>query len=375
MKQIEEVLFEGYKVVWEKVVAAGFVLRDDGYVYQESLLEGQLEALVLIDNSGQLSGRLYDEDLDEEYIAFRLPRVTGAFVGQVRMEYQELLERIREACFQLLGLGSIQGQVIITKMNKVYGDKGAQPFEKFPRISAFRHPVNDKWYALALELQRGKLELGQEDWSQEETEELVEILNIKVPPEQVASLIQERGIYPSYHMNKKHWVTVVLDGSLSDKQIWDLVSQSRELVGKTARKRGSQAEWWVIPANPKVFDIDSEFAQMDEVYWTQKSTIQAGDLVCMYVTAPVQAMRYVCLVLEDHIDSKQVPEEASDKPLMKVRRIHSFEDTDFPRARMQALGVRAVRGPRRLTPEMAAAVKQALGNSTAIVQKEDDLHK
>lgn len=366
----EEELFQGKSWREEGLLSFGFVKEKESYIYSKEILDGQFDVVVTISKDQTVQVRVMDKDLEEEYTAFRAVRATGAFVGQVRQEVEEVLTQIEQACFVSVGLGSSQGQWLVEQLAQKFGDQGSQPFEKFPGIHAFRHPVNDKWYALALKLERGKLDLAGEDWSQEQRDEEIEVLNIKVPPAQLEELLEKKGVYPSYHMNKKHWISLTLDGSVPRDMLFDLVVQSRSLVGgKVVPQRGAP-HCWVIPANPKVFDIDREFAQTDEVYWTQKSSIQAGDLVCMYVTAPVQVVRYVCLVLEDHIPPEQVPEEASGKPLMKVRRVHTFEDTAFPRERMRELGVRAVRGPRRLTPEMAAAVKEALGNSSAIVQKE-----
>ena len=122
--------------------------------------------------------------------------------------------------------------------------------------------------------------------------------------------------------------------------------------------------FWVIPANPKVYDIDAEFAETKTVYWTQKGKIRPGDLVAMYITAPVQAIRYVCCCLEAEIDNTLFPEEPHIKKLMKDELVAQFSDETFSRERMMALGVRAVRGPRRMTKDLREAVEQELRRLT-----------
>lgn len=63
---------------------------------------------------------------------------------------------------------------------------------------------------------RGKLDLGDETWSKEALEQKIEIINIKVNPKDLPRLLEIRGIYPSYHMSKKSWVSLVLDETVSD---------------------------------------------------------------------------------------------------------------------------------------------------------------
>lgn len=54
----------------------------------------------------------------------------------------------------------------------------------------------------------------------------VEIINLKLRPDQVKEALARDGFYPAYHMNKKNWVSIVLDGTLSDESIMDLIERS-----------------------------------------------------------------------------------------------------------------------------------------------------
>ena len=56
-------------------------------------------------------------------------------------------------------------------------------------------------------------------------------INLKCDPERVMSLIEEfEDITPGYHMNKKHWITVSMSGTLTNKFILGLVKDSYDLV-------------------------------------------------------------------------------------------------------------------------------------------------
>ena len=56
-------------------------------------------------------------------------------------------------------------------------------------------------------------------------------LNLKCDPEKAVSLREEYpAIKPGYHMNKKHWNTINIDGSVPDSLIFQLTDHSYELV-------------------------------------------------------------------------------------------------------------------------------------------------
>ena len=54
----------------------------------------------------------------------------------------------------------------------------------------------------------------------------MEIVNVKLAPDTIQELLKENGFFPAYHMNKKSWITIVLDDTVSDKVLFDLVQQS-----------------------------------------------------------------------------------------------------------------------------------------------------
>lgn len=65
--------------------------------------------------------------------------------------------------------------------------------------------------------------------------------NVKCDPE-FALEIRERHpcILPGYHMNKKHWNTVIVDGSLSDQMLRELIDHSYDLVKNGKKKKNSR---------------------------------------------------------------------------------------------------------------------------------------
>jgi predicted DNA-binding protein (MmcQ/YjbR family) len=92
-----------------------------------------------------------------------------------------------------------------------------------PFYAVLRHK-NKKWYAIIMNVPKAKLGLdGNED---------VDIINIKCPPELVGSLRLSKGFLPAYHMNKEHWITILLEEWIDADKIKYLIDLSYELTKK-----------------------------------------------------------------------------------------------------------------------------------------------
>lgn len=105
---------------------------------------------------------------------------------------------------------------------ETYGAKAEFPWAKYPSYAVFRHSSNQKWFALVMRISKEKLGL--------QGDEMLDILNVKCDPVIIGSLRMESGFYPAYHMNKSNWITIALDGSVSDEKIKMLLDISFELT-------------------------------------------------------------------------------------------------------------------------------------------------
>ncbi|WP_302625524.1 MmcQ/YjbR family DNA-binding protein [uncultured Eubacterium sp.] len=103
-----------------------------------------------------------------------------------------------------------------------YNTKAERLWAKSPNNEVLRHSHNRKWYAIIMNVQKKRVGL--------EGEEIIDVLNIKCEPEMVSSLSLQKGFCPAYHMNKEHWLTVILDGTVKDAEIFSLLDASYELT-------------------------------------------------------------------------------------------------------------------------------------------------
>jgi predicted DNA-binding protein (MmcQ/YjbR family) len=89
-----------------------------------------------------------------------------------------------------------------------YGTPPDYPFDEDFETAVLRHTDNRKWYAIVMRVSRRKF--GFDD------DEVIDVVNLKLPTEMFGSFGASDGVYPAYHMNKLHWVSVLLPDSPDD---------------------------------------------------------------------------------------------------------------------------------------------------------------
>lgn len=113
---------------------------------------------------------------------------------------------------------------VIEYVREAYGTELEFLWAKFPENAILRHRKNQKWYAAILSVERSKLKL--------EGEGSIEILNIKCDPVMKELLRGKAGYLPAYHMNKVHWISILLDGTVPAEETYALIDWSYEKTGK-----------------------------------------------------------------------------------------------------------------------------------------------
>lgn len=103
---------------------------------------------------------------------------------------------------------------------EVYGTVADYPWNSAPRYAVFRHRENRKWFAVIMDLSPDKLGLAGEG--------MLDVVNLKCDPLLAGSLRENPGIFPAYHMNKYHWITVLLDGTVEPTMLKWLVEMSHK---------------------------------------------------------------------------------------------------------------------------------------------------
>lgn len=217
--RIEEELFQKYLADENKLVAYGFVPNNGKLSFTKDLPDENFR--IVIEYNGSFSGRIINLSIDDEYVNYRREDASG-FSAEIKDKYTGLLKDIRDSCCVNQFYDSEQAKRIIAHINAVYGNTPEFLWKAYPTFAAIRKKSNRKWYAVF-----GCVPLDKVD-NDASASQKVEVINVKV--EDVKSLLKKKGYYPGYHMNKKCWISIILDDTVSDAEIHQLIDDSYNSV-------------------------------------------------------------------------------------------------------------------------------------------------
>lgn len=223
--QIIQETFQRKRIISNRLIEYGFTIDKETYHYHSEIMDGDFTVHIKSSHSGEIATKIIDNMNGEEYIQAYNDRVNNAFVNSVREEFTKLLSDIADKCTEDLLFSSEQANSIAKEINKKYGIDPEFPWKDKSKDKSgiFRHIHNQKWFALIMNIEKGKL-------TKDKNKALVDAINLKIDPKDGELLRSRNGIFEAYHMNKKHWITVVLDESISDKDIMNLIEKSFDLT-------------------------------------------------------------------------------------------------------------------------------------------------
>ena len=210
----------------------GFRCVGDRYVYETDLMDGEFSACVSVTKNGEVTGTVIDRMNSEEYLQLRIERFDGAYVNAVRNAYEAVLNRIADACCTDVLFASDQANRITEQIRIRYSVTPDFPWGTDPYDTAgvFRHTDTQKWFALLMSIKTSALLKNGDPTT-------IDALNLKIDPSDAEALHQRAGIYPAYHMNHRHWITVMLNDTLTDAAVLELIDKSYHMTETKKRNR------------------------------------------------------------------------------------------------------------------------------------------
>lgn len=210
----------------DKLIQFGFSKSDDIFTIRRDLNSdlgvttgskpAYFYALIQI-SSEKITAQVYETETDERYVLLDVPSAQGAFVNGLREQLRNLMEEIYTNCFLIQDLKEMYVQWIREEL-RVEGDF---PWED-DNTSAVYRCDNGKWFALIMHIKFKNLGF--------QSDEPVWAVNLKADADKIPSLVDEKSIFPAWHMNKKHWITVVLTAVTDFEKLKSLTVRSKELV-------------------------------------------------------------------------------------------------------------------------------------------------
>ena len=223
---------------------------------------------------------------------------------------------------------------------------------RYPNYAVLRHRDNRKWFALVMDIPAAKLGLERGD--------IVDILNVKMEDALLADLlIQQEGFYRGYHISRGNWISILLDGTVAFEELCRWLDESfMATASRETRQKRRPPKAWIVPANPKYYDVQKAFDEAEEINWKQGKGIKTGDTVYLYVAAPVSAILYKCRVTKTDIPFRFDNGEVRMSSIMKIKLLKRYEPDRFTFDVLgKEYGIFAVRGPRGIPESLREALK------------------
>ena len=221
MREIKDFI-KNKKINFKKLKEFGFELIDNSYYYHTSLLKNQFKMSVKISLDNSIFTEIIDTETNEPYVLHLLEIKRSGYSEKIYKAYSEILEKIKKVCFEDEIFKANYTKEIVAYVKNKYGDELEFLWEKSPKNAVVRRKSSNKWYAVILTIPKRKIGL--------KSDEVIEVINLHNIPKEIEKLIDYKRYFPAYHMNKKHWCTICLDGTIELKEIYKKIDISYELA-------------------------------------------------------------------------------------------------------------------------------------------------
>lgn len=196
-----------------KLKEYGFILSDKKYILKKEL-DNNLYVLFTIDKDINID--IFDTITNELFIPYKV-NTSGAYVIELRNKVNKIKQDIINKCF----INNNTKQILIDYIYKKYKIKGESPWDEYPNFITFKN--NKKWFGLIMTIPYKSLGI--------DSIEEVDVINVKIEPERIDKLVDNKQYFKAYHMNKKYWITIVLNYNTDIDLLKELLDNSYKLVG------------------------------------------------------------------------------------------------------------------------------------------------
>lgn len=215
-------IFDNFIYDSKKLINFGFKEQDNTYTYSQPLPTEQFEFKMLISNQ-KIIADIWDKDTNDIYPLVKVENARGTFISKIKNEFETILYNIRDNCFTLDIFKTATAKKLITYIKNKYNNDLEYLWQKFPNNAIARRTDNKKWYIAFLTVKGNKIGL--------KDNKKIEIIDIRMKPEDIEKRIDNKNYFASYHMNKKHWITIPLNTKIDLATIKKLIDESFMLAG------------------------------------------------------------------------------------------------------------------------------------------------
>ncbi len=216
--------FKNFRIIYNSLLDYGFTKNKNIYTYQEFILNNEFKVVVEINNDIAIS-KLIEVAFNEEYLNVDNSDATGEYVGNIREEYNKVINKIVKNCFQKEIFKNKQTKEIIKYIKDKYNDELEFLWEKFDDNGIWRNKNNKKWYAALLTVKATYFNIDSND--------IIEVIDLRYEKGKTSNIIDNKKVFPGYHMNKSSWITIKLDGSMDNLELFKLIDNSYNIISNS----------------------------------------------------------------------------------------------------------------------------------------------
>lgn len=220
---MEYELFKKCVFDYSKLLNYGFKEENNIYYYEKYILDNNYKICIKIENNNVI-GKIYDLIFNDEYLNLNVDS-NLSFNNKIKEEYINILKDIKVKCTKESLFVFKQSNEITNYIKRKYKVNPEFLWDKSSGNGVFRNKNNKKWFGIILSVSKDKLDSKYK-------QEIIEVINLKLDETMIKELIKMDGFYRAYHMNKKSWISIILDNTLDNEIIYSLIDQSYNNVNK-----------------------------------------------------------------------------------------------------------------------------------------------
>ena len=356
MRDLYKAYLKSRSIDEAKLTKFGFKKNKDKYTYIKDIKDGEFKVVIEVDKKKAIS-KVLDNFDESEYALVDVEESSGQFVGSIKEEYEEVLEKFVEKCTYLDTFKSPSAKKIISYVKEKFDGELEFLWDDYDG-AVFRNQDNKKWYGVIRKvreksfvtstLKRMKIDgvisdhplLNIKDFSDDD---YIEVLDLHIDKEKSKEVIDYQNVFPGYHMNKESWITIILDKNTKLKDTYRLLDDSYQMTVKSGA--------FIIPSNINVFDVVSYVDNNKTFVWhKQPKEAKVGDLVYIYVGAPYSQILYKCEIIKTNLKIYSARD-------MELKLIKKYKNNEYPYSFLKEHGCSFIRAPRSIPERVAKLLK------------------
>ena len=210
-----------YLINYDMLQRYGFTKKDNSYVFEKNINSEFKVTIEIVDNT--ISTKVIEIIYDSEYLNVDVKSIDGSYVLMIKDAYESIIKDFISKCLIRNVFHFLQTKKVVEYIKNKYNSNPEFLWDKYDDIAVFRND-NGKWYGVLFTLSFDKLDNNKTG--------MVEIINLKYDRNGINEVVNNINVFRGYHMNKNNWITLVLDDTLSDEEVYKLIDNSYKLVYK-----------------------------------------------------------------------------------------------------------------------------------------------